>query len=99
MLLVSNLETSYSVSRLETMEKAIFSEDYRRLLAWLKAGREARQLTIRQLAELLNESHAVIGKIETGERRLDLFEYVQICRVLQLNAASGLRLLNKASFD
>lgn len=81
------------------MKKAIFSEDYRRLLAWLKAGREAKHLTIRQLAELLEESHAVVGKIETGERRMDLFEYVQICRVLQLNPVLGLKLLCVAPSD
>lgn len=75
------------------MEKAIFSEDYKKLLAWLKAGRERRGLTIRQLADQVGESHAVVGKIETGERRLDVFEYVQLCQALGLKPAEGLRIL------
>jgi transcriptional regulator with XRE-family HTH domain len=75
------------------MDKAIFSEDYKRLLAWLKAGRERRGLTIRQLAEQVDESHAVIGKIETGERRLDVFEFVQLCEALKLKPAEGIKIL------
>lgn len=75
------------------MDKAIFSEDYKLLLAWLKAGRERRGLTIRGLANLLNESHAVIGKIETGERRLDVFEFVQLCQALGLKPAEGIQIL------
>jgi transcriptional regulator with XRE-family HTH domain len=75
------------------MEKALFSDKYRRLLEWLKAGREAKGLTIRQLAELLGESHSVVGKIEIGERRLDVFEYIQFCEVLELKPQDGIRLM------
>jgi len=78
---------------METVEKALFSSKYQHLLAWLRLGREARGWSIRDLAREVGESHAVIGKIETGERRLDVFEYVQLCEALGLKAVDGVRLL------
>lgn len=77
------------------MEKSLHSEKYRRLLSWLKKAREDRCLTIRQLAEILGESHAVIGKIEIGERRLDVGEYIQICAALGLNPEEGMRVYRR----
>lgn len=75
------------------MQKAIYSPKYYLLLSWLKTGREARGWTIRQLAEVVGESHAVIGKIETGERRLDLFEFVQLCEALNLKPQDGIKII------
>lgn len=72
------------------MQKSISSHRYSLFLDWLKAGRISRGLTIRQLAELLGEHSSVIGKIETGQRRLDLYEYCQYCEVLELDLAEGL---------
>lgn len=75
------------------MEKAIYSTTYSSFLAWLKAGRARKGLTIRQLAELLGESSAVVGKIETGDRRLDIYEFCQYCEVLGLDPSEGLAIL------
>lgn len=76
------------------MEKSISSPTYHQFLAWLKAGRTGRDLTIRDLAELLGEHPSVIGKIETGQRRLDIYEYAQYCAVLDLKPLDGLRILH-----
>ena len=62
-----------------------------------------RQLLIRQrldlglsqraLAEKLDVVHSFIGKVETGDRRLDVFEFVEYCHALNLNAADILQQL------
>lgn len=77
------------------MHKAISSDTYSLFLEWLKEGRAKRGLTIRQLAELLDEHPSVVGKIETGQRRLDVFEYCQYCEVLSLSPCDGLMLLKQ----
>ncbi|MGL6159593.1 helix-turn-helix domain-containing protein [Microbulbifer sp.] len=77
------------------MKKSIHSEEYLRLIAWLKAGRLARGYSMRDLAEIIKEPHSFVSKIETAERRLDVGEYVQYCRALELEPCEGLRLFKK----
>ena len=77
----------------DKMEKTIFSGEYARLLAWLKAGRQRRGLTMREAARLIAVPHTWIGKVEQGERRLDLVEYVRYCRALRLNPKAGVALI------
>lgn len=47
--------------------------------------RIALGLSQRALAEKLDVVHSIIGKIETGDRRLDIFEFIQYCEGLELN--------------
>jgi transcriptional regulator with XRE-family HTH domain len=75
------------------MQKSISSPTYLPFLDWLKQSRASRGLTIRDLAELLGEHPSVIGKIETGQRRLDIFEYVQYCKLLKVEPSEGLSIL------
>jgi transcriptional regulator with XRE-family HTH domain len=75
------------------MLKANYSKTYAQFLSWLKEGRVEKGLTIRQLAELLGEHSSVIGKIEVGERRLDVYEYCQYCKALDLDPNEGLKVL------
>lgn len=76
------------------MLKSITSEKYRRLLKWLKDARCEQGLSMRDLGAMLGLPHSFVGKIETGERRLDVYEYVQYCKVLKLSAHEGLDILS-----
>lgn len=58
------------------MEKTIYTDDYARLRQWLREQRTAKGLTMRELAEKLGVIHSWVGKVELGERRLDLIEYI-----------------------
>ncbi len=78
-----------------TMEKAIYSKDYRKLVEWLKRAREARGWSMRDLGNLIEEPHSFVQKIESMERRLDLYEYVQYCSVLGLNPVEGIELIKR----
>lgn len=67
------------------------------LASWLKAKRLEKNATKRALATALNCHHSIVGKIETGERRLEVGEYVQICRSLQIDPTEGIRYIYSAT--
>ena len=75
------------------MEKTIYSEDYARLLQWLRDQRNEQGLTMREAGERLGVLHSWVGKVELGERRLDLIEYVQYCNALGIDPHEGLDLI------
>ncbi|MBT4181305.1 helix-turn-helix transcriptional regulator [Candidatus Woesearchaeota archaeon] len=77
------------------MKKAIYSSEVKILCAWLKEKRELSNLTMRDLAKLLDTSHATIGKIELGERRLDVIEWIQYCEALDASPFECLETLVK----
>jgi len=43
-------------------------------------------------------NRAGVGKIEQGERRLDLVEYLRVCNALQIDPNEGLALVKKHLF-
>ena len=77
----------------DNMKKSITSNKYLSLLAWLKSARNEQGLTMRDLGELIDEPHQLVGKVESGERRLDVYEYVQYCKALNIDPVEGLRYL------
>ena len=72
------------------MKKSLNSPAHLKLLQWLKAKREERGLTMREMAEILGIPHSFIGKTEQGERRLDVVEYLQYCKALNADPVEGL---------
>jgi len=79
-----------------TMKKTIYSLDSEKLLAWLKQQRLSKGLSMRQLAEKLDCPHSFVGKVEQGERRLDVVEYVHYCKALGINPTKGLNIIAKS---
>jgi len=75
------------------MEKTIYTDSYRALLQWLRAKRSVSGLTMREVAKRLGVHHSWIGKIELGDRRLDLVEYVRFCRIVGADPHDGLDLV------
>ncbi|KGQ70353.1 transcriptional regulator [Chelonobacter oris] len=47
--------------------------------------RKTLGLSQRSLAEKLNVIYSLIGKVETGDRRLDVFEFIEYCQALELD--------------
>jgi len=87
-----------SIHRLDNhdkMKKSIYSSEVKILCAWLKEKRELSNLTMRDLAKLLDTSHATVGKIELGERRLDVIEWIQYCEALNADPFECLESLVK----
>ncbi len=64
---------------------SIHSSEY----SWLRERLLNRRLelgyTQRALGEKMGVIHSFIGKVETGERRLDIFEFITYCETLELD--------------
>lgn len=78
------------------MKKTIYSQSSQVLTAYLRDSRKSAGLTIRQLAEKMDVHHSIIGKIETGERRLDVIEFIEYCRILGLEPNEIINKLKKS---
>jgi transcriptional regulator with XRE-family HTH domain len=52
------------------------------LIALLVSTREAARLTQRDLATRLKRPQSFVGRIEAGERRVDVIEFIEIARVM-----------------
>ncbi|HHB76629.1 MAG TPA: XRE family transcriptional regulator [Desulfobulbus sp.] len=77
------------------MEKTIHSKAYQVLRQWLLQVRHEKNLTQRQLAKLLDVPYSWVGKVELGERRLDVVEYVRVCEALGVDPTTGLQIVTK----
>ncbi len=90
---VSIFEMRNFVSNIETMRKSLYSNQNDALTSWLKQKRTEKGLTMRQLGALLDVHHSIIGKIETGQRRLDVVEFVKYCEILEADPHEGLAII------
>ncbi|MGB0834050.1 MAG: helix-turn-helix domain-containing protein [Psychrobium sp.] len=76
------------------MFKSLNSPQNLKLIAWLKQQRSEQGLTMRDLAERLEVPHSFVGKVEQGERRLDVVEYIQYCEALNVSPLIGILHIN-----
>lgn len=77
------------------MKKSLNDPKYDAFAKYLKNARVERGFTVREVAVLLDEDHQVISKMENGERKVSVQEYVQYCEVLKLDLLDGLELLKQ----
>ena len=78
------------------MAKSIHQPEYEALMAWLRKCRKDRHLTVRAAGELLARPHTWVSKVETCERRLDVAEFVHLCRVLEVDPIEGIAVVQNA---
>ncbi|WP_314410148.1 helix-turn-helix domain-containing protein [Streptomyces kroppenstedtii] len=64
------------------MEKSIYSAEYQRLCALLRALRLEAGMTQVQVAAELDVPQSFVSKYESGERRLDVIELRYVARTL-----------------
>jgi transcriptional regulator with XRE-family HTH domain len=76
--------------------KTIYSPAYRAVINWLRTSRKAQGVSMRELGARMGMPHSWIGKVETGERRLDVEEFVRMSRALDLDTQQGLSILESA---
>ena len=72
------------------MGKSIHTERQKRLVALLKAAREKAGLTQIQLAHRLGKYRTYVSKYETGERQLDVVEFLAVAEALGLEPGKAL---------
>lgn len=65
--------------------KPLRSREHRALCALLAEARAEAGLTQRDLAARLKRPHSYVAKIEGGERRVDVIEFIEVARALRLD--------------
>ncbi|WP_375278599.1 helix-turn-helix domain-containing protein [Alteromonas australica] len=73
------------------MIKHINDPRYEALIKWLSNARKEQGLTLEQLGAAMDESHQFVNKVESCQRRLNVFEYYQYCEALKLDPREGFR--------
>ena len=74
------------------LARGIHDDRYRRLIDALRDGRRAAGISQEKLAERLERRQQFVSKYESGERRLDIVEFADIARALNLD---GIKLLTE----
>ncbi|WP_185715769.1 MULTISPECIES: helix-turn-helix domain-containing protein [unclassified Burkholderia] len=74
--------------------KSTNTPQYRALLDRLIAARKASGLSQADLAARLGRPQSFIAKIEIGERRIDVVEFLELARILGVSPASVLENLS-----
>lgn len=83
------------IRAMKTSPKSIFDKRYKKLIEELVSIRKGQNMSQRDLANKANVSHCYIGRTEICERRLDLIEFIDLCKVLGLSTKETLDLIKK----
>jgi hypothetical protein len=81
------LESSKCRSQYAGVNKTIHSRQAELVRQTLISMRKRAGLTQRQLAAKLAREHSLVGRLELGERRLDMVEFFCWCRTCKANPA------------
>jgi transcriptional regulator with XRE-family HTH domain len=65
-----------------TLRKTLRTREHHKLIAILCEARRNAGLTQRDLAARLRRPHSFVGRLEAGERRIDVIEFVEIARAI-----------------
>jgi transcriptional regulator with XRE-family HTH domain len=71
--------------------KSVFTSAYRKLTKMLVKARTEADLTQAELAEAIGWQQTDISKVERGERRIDVIEFLQFAKVLDIDAQEFMR--------
>ena len=61
-------------------------EEHARLGAFLKSARQARKVTQKHVADLMDEPQSNISRIESGQRQLLVLELLDYCKAIGIDA-------------
>ncbi len=75
------------------MPKSVFTATYRRFTQLLEEARIESGLTQVELAEKIGWQQTDISKVERGERRLDVVEFLQFANAMEVDAAKFMQRL------
>jgi transcriptional regulator with XRE-family HTH domain len=72
-------------------KKTIFKNDYLQLIDVISAERKRLGLSQAEVAKLLNMSQSDISKIESNERRLDIYELKLLLQIFRIHTNETLQ--------
>ena len=81
------------------MEKNLYTKRQKSLLTLLRECREKAGLRQDDVAELLKKPQSFVSKYESGERRLDILELLDVCESLGLTLSAFAKKLERRISD
>lgn len=66
---------------------------YEKFEAYLRQARDKRKLSQSEVAALLGKPQSFVSKYESGERRLDVIEFLAVCDALKIKPNEVLKAL------
>jgi transcriptional regulator with XRE-family HTH domain len=75
--------------------KTLGSRRHKALIALLIERREALGMTQTQLADRLGEYQSLVARLESGQRRVDVVEFLELAEVLGFDPAKALAAVRK----
>lgn len=77
------------------MVKTLGTERHKALIALLIEKREAAGLTQSDLAAKLGEYQSFVARLESGQRRVDVVEFLELAELLGFNPVDAIQVLSK----
>ncbi|EBB6667376.1 helix-turn-helix transcriptional regulator [Salmonella enterica] len=72
---------------------SVYSIEYQMVIKALREARVAGHITQEELGKALGRPQSFIAKVENGERRLDIVEFVHLCRLVGIDPVSIINML------
>jgi len=76
---------------IDKVVKTLGTERHKALIGFLISAREAAGITQTELAGKLGEYQSFVARLESGQRRVDVVEFLELADILQFDAEAGLR--------
>mgnify|MGYP001596973086 FL=1 len=67
--------------------KSTYTRQYQEFLVRIKAARKDAGMTQEELARRLKRPQSFVSKYESGERRLDVIEFMSVAEAIGINAS------------
>ena len=80
-------------SRARKLDKSVHSAGQSALCELMVKARKSAGLTQRELAKRLHKPQSFAAKYEGGERRVDVLEFIEICKAIEADPNKLLRIL------
>lgn len=77
------------------MTASVFSEEYIQFRELLISYRKNKSITQIELAGKIGKPQSYISKYESGERRIDVIEFIEICEALQIDPNTVINQIKK----
>lgn len=74
------------------MKSSTYSTQYQIIRKWFTERRLELKLTLREVGEKAGRHHSIFGKIES-DRKVDIVEYVEYCKLLDLDPHEGINMI------
>lgn len=79
------------------MAKTLGSKRHKALIDLLIAKREAARMTQAELAARLGEYQSFVARLESGQRRVDVVEFIKFAETLGFDSAKAISTLKKVA--